>query len=81
MIKLLRAVFLNSDGNQSGALYAKLASILSIFSQKKILNRIEGDWELTEPFLLALTNSQATISALVSESDKREKVRSIYDSC
>ena len=58
----------------SGAVYAKLMSALSLISQKKMLGRIEAEWDLTEPFLAALTTCQANITQLVSEADKREKV-------
>ena len=55
-------------------MYAKLLSALSVVSQKKMLGRIEAEWDLTEPFLMALTTCQANITQFVSEADKREKV-------
>lgn len=58
----------------SSAMYAKLSSTLHLLAQAKILDRIENDWQLTEPFLLSLSNSQVIISRFVVESDKREKV-------
>ena len=61
----------------SGAVYAKLLSALSLISQKKMLGRIEAEWDLAGPFLKALTTCQANITLLVSEADKREKVPQI----